>query len=49
MEEGISEESEPSEEELAERTGPTQAEVDNSILRAFINIGCHEQQGSHDD
>jgi hypothetical protein len=28
-----------------ERTEPTQAEVENSVLRAFIDISYYEQQG----
>jgi hypothetical protein len=28
---------------------PTQSEVENSILRAFIDISYHEQQGFEDD
>jgi hypothetical protein len=28
---------------------PTQSEVENSILRAFIDISYHEQQGFDDE
>jgi hypothetical protein len=44
-EEGILEVAEPLEAESEERTEPTQAEVENSVLRAFIDISYYEQQG----
>jgi hypothetical protein len=37
------------EENTEESAGPTQMEVENSVLRAFIDISYHEQQGFDDD
>ena len=37
------------EEGSEESAGPTQMEVENSVLRAFIDISYHEQQGFDDD
>jgi hypothetical protein len=37
-------EEELSEEEAQQGAGPTQAEVENSVLRAFIDISYYEQQ-----
>jgi hypothetical protein len=37
------------EENTEESMGPTQMEVENSVLRAFIDISYHEQQGFDDD
>jgi hypothetical protein len=37
------------EEDSEERAGPTQMEVKNSILRAFIDISYHEQQSFDDE
>ena len=41
--------SELSEEESEECAEPTQAEVEDSVLRAFIDISYYEQQGFDDE
>jgi hypothetical protein len=43
--EEVLDEEEHSEQESEESVGATQAEVQNSVLRAFIDISYHEQQG----
>jgi hypothetical protein len=43
------EEEELSDENPEETQEPAQSELENSILRAFIDISYHEQQGFEDD
>jgi hypothetical protein len=49
MVEEILDKEEHSEKETMEIAGPTHLEVENSVLRASINIRYHEQQGLGDE